>query len=182
MHSVGLLWTRDPPVVDISTWQHTPLTRDRHPCPRRDSNPQSHQASGLKLLLRSVPTDFLSLKQFSSFVLSFTLWLLQNLTCCYEVQHDLSPKLFCRLATFNSWNHQYAAPRQHIWEHAWDATSFRFQNLNLISNDTSCVAFLQCNNFTRQLRGWITSTQTICIHTHIHTYTAFQIMTLQTYL
>ena len=27
------------------TWQHTTLTRDRDPCPRRDSNPQSHQAS-----------------------------------------------------------------------------------------------------------------------------------------
>jgi hypothetical protein len=29
-----------------STWQHTTLTRDRHPCPRRDSNPQSQQAKG----------------------------------------------------------------------------------------------------------------------------------------
>ena len=27
------------------TCQHTTLTRDRHPCPRRDSNPQSQQAS-----------------------------------------------------------------------------------------------------------------------------------------
>jgi hypothetical protein len=26
--------------------QHTTLTRDRHPCPRRNSNPQSQQASG----------------------------------------------------------------------------------------------------------------------------------------
>jgi len=24
-----------------STWQHTTLTTDRHPCPRRDSKPQS---------------------------------------------------------------------------------------------------------------------------------------------
>jgi hypothetical protein len=29
-----------------STWQHTTLTRDRHPFPRGDSNPQSQQASG----------------------------------------------------------------------------------------------------------------------------------------
>ena len=29
-----------------STRQHTTLTKDRHPCPRWDSNPQSQQASG----------------------------------------------------------------------------------------------------------------------------------------
>jgi hypothetical protein len=39
-HSVGLLWTRDQPIAETSTWQHTTLTRDRHPCHRRDSNPQ----------------------------------------------------------------------------------------------------------------------------------------------
>jgi hypothetical protein len=37
-HSVGLLWTRDQLVAETSTWQHTTLRRDRHPCPRRDSN------------------------------------------------------------------------------------------------------------------------------------------------
>ena len=46
-HSVGLLWTRDRPVVNTTTWQHT-IIRDRHPRPRRDSNPQSQQASGSK--------------------------------------------------------------------------------------------------------------------------------------
>jgi hypothetical protein len=30
-HSVGLLWTNDRPVAETSTWQHTTLTRDRHP-------------------------------------------------------------------------------------------------------------------------------------------------------
>ena len=45
-HSVGLLWTSDQPVAETSTWQHTTLTRDRHPCPRRDSNSHSQQASG----------------------------------------------------------------------------------------------------------------------------------------
>ena len=29
-----------------STWHHTTLTRNKHPCPQRDSNPQSQQASG----------------------------------------------------------------------------------------------------------------------------------------
>jgi hypothetical protein len=39
-HSVGLLCTSDQPDVETSTWQHTTLTTDRHPCSRRDSNPQ----------------------------------------------------------------------------------------------------------------------------------------------
>jgi hypothetical protein len=47
-HSVGLLWTSVQPVAETSTWQQTTFTRERHPCPRRDSNPQSQQASGLR--------------------------------------------------------------------------------------------------------------------------------------
>jgi len=45
-NSVGFLWTSDRPDAETSTWQHTTLTRDRHLFPRRDSNPQCHQASG----------------------------------------------------------------------------------------------------------------------------------------
>jgi hypothetical protein len=44
--SVGLLWTRDRPVAETSTWQHKHCTRDKHPCPRWDSNPRSQQALG----------------------------------------------------------------------------------------------------------------------------------------
>ena len=44
--SVRLLWTSDQLVAETSTWQHTTLTPDKHPCPRSDSNPQSQQASG----------------------------------------------------------------------------------------------------------------------------------------
>jgi hypothetical protein len=44
-HSVGLLWTNNRPDAETSTWQHTTLTRDRHPCRRRESNPQSQQRS-----------------------------------------------------------------------------------------------------------------------------------------
>jgi len=43
-HSVGLLCTWDRPIAETYTWQNNP--RDRHPCPRRDSNPQFQQASG----------------------------------------------------------------------------------------------------------------------------------------
>jgi len=33
----------DHPDAETPTWQHTTITRDWHPCPRRDSNPQSEQ-------------------------------------------------------------------------------------------------------------------------------------------
>jgi hypothetical protein len=45
-HSVGLLYTSDQPFGGTSTWQHSTLTTDRHPCPPRDWSPQSQQASG----------------------------------------------------------------------------------------------------------------------------------------
>ena len=45
-HSVGLLWTSYQLVTETSVWQHTTLTRDRHPCLRWDLNPQSQQARG----------------------------------------------------------------------------------------------------------------------------------------
>jgi len=41
-----LLWTSNRPFAEACTWQHTTLTRDRHPCPRRDPNPQSQQGRG----------------------------------------------------------------------------------------------------------------------------------------
>jgi len=40
-HLAGLLWMNDHPDTEVSTWQHTKLTRDRHSCTRRDSNPQA---------------------------------------------------------------------------------------------------------------------------------------------
>ena len=45
--SVGL-WMSDRPVAETSTWQHTTLTTERNTCPRRDSNPQPQEASGLR--------------------------------------------------------------------------------------------------------------------------------------
>ena len=44
--SVGLLWTSDQLVAETSTWLHTTLTTDKHPCPWWDSNLWSQQASG----------------------------------------------------------------------------------------------------------------------------------------
>ena len=44
--SVGLLWTSDQLSAKTSTWQHTTLTTDRHPCLWWESNPQPQRANG----------------------------------------------------------------------------------------------------------------------------------------
>jgi len=44
-HSVGLIRTTDQPVAETSTSQHTTLTTDGPPCPRRSMNFQSQKAS-----------------------------------------------------------------------------------------------------------------------------------------
>ena len=46
--SVGFLRTSDQPEAETSPWKHTTLSRDRLPCSRRDSKPQSQQASGCR--------------------------------------------------------------------------------------------------------------------------------------
>jgi len=45
-HSVGLFWTRDQPVAETSTWQHTTFQETHSSSPHRNSNPQSQPASG----------------------------------------------------------------------------------------------------------------------------------------
>jgi len=45
-HLVGFLWTSNQSKAETSTWQHTTLTRDKHPFPQPDSNPESQQGSG----------------------------------------------------------------------------------------------------------------------------------------
>jgi len=46
IHSVRLLWTRDRPVAETSTYKTHNISRNDIDAPRRDSNPQSRQASG----------------------------------------------------------------------------------------------------------------------------------------
>jgi len=38
----------DQPYAQTSTWQQTTLTRERHPFPRWDANPQSQLARGCR--------------------------------------------------------------------------------------------------------------------------------------
>jgi len=47
IHSVELLWKRDRPVAETSTWKRT-FTEDIRPCNQNDSNLQSQQTCGLR--------------------------------------------------------------------------------------------------------------------------------------
>jgi len=48
-HSIGLLWTTVWTITEASTWQHTTLTTDSHPCPRQYSKLQSQQRCSCRL-------------------------------------------------------------------------------------------------------------------------------------
>jgi hypothetical protein len=52
--SVGLLWTSDQSVAETSTWQHTTLTTEKHPCPGgiRIHDLSRRAAEDLRLRLR----------------------------------------------------------------------------------------------------------------------------------
>jgi hypothetical protein len=65
-HSVGLLWTSDQPVTETSTWQHTTLTRDGHPCSRPQTYDLVRAATGTGSIacladLRVITVDLLTL-------------------------------------------------------------------------------------------------------------------------
>jgi hypothetical protein len=55
-HSVAVFWTSGQADEETSTWQHTTITRDRHPCPGgfRTPNPIKRAAAGPRL--RPSPT------------------------------------------------------------------------------------------------------------------------------
>jgi hypothetical protein len=66
-HSVRFLWTRDRPITETSTWQHTKFTKDRHSCPGgiRTRNPSKRAAADLHLRWRGHegrPTPFHALQ------------------------------------------------------------------------------------------------------------------------
>jgi hypothetical protein len=57
-NTVGLLWTSDQPDAETSTWQHTALTRDQHPCSRWDSNLQPQQTHALHRAVIGIGTIY----------------------------------------------------------------------------------------------------------------------------
>jgi len=51
-HIFGTTFVEEGSTRCRNTWQHTTSTRDRYPCPLRDPNAQSEQASGRRNSLR----------------------------------------------------------------------------------------------------------------------------------
>jgi len=95
-HSVGLLWTSDRPDAETSTWQHTTLTTDRHPCPRRDANPQSQLATG-----RRPTPDSMRSRRSATITITITIIIIiirvrNNLTFSTKCKHRTSATLYTR--------------------------------------------------------------------------------------
>jgi len=89
--SIGLLWTSDQPVAGTSTWQHTALTRDRHPCSRRVSNPYPSKRPAATPCIRSRDLrGRLPVKYFKLF---------SRLLCL-----QLAPPLYPALVRYRLWN------------------------------------------------------------------------------
>jgi len=59
--AAGLLWMRDRPDAETSTWQQTPLTTDRHSCPLGDSNTVSVNNKTFYLQLRNTREKWLAI-------------------------------------------------------------------------------------------------------------------------
>jgi hypothetical protein len=79
-NSLGLPWMSDRPVAGTSTWQHTAFTRDKHPCSRRDSKPQSQKASGRR------PTSLIARPLGSAhFITSNRTWLMLKVQTRFSI-------------------------------------------------------------------------------------------------
>ena len=80
---VGLLWTSDQLVAETSTWQHTTLTTDKHPCPRRDSNPQSQQERPQTYALDRAATGTGA----HTNIVSIIIWIWKIFRSIYSIRH-----------------------------------------------------------------------------------------------
>ena len=160
--SVGPLWTSDQPEAETSTWQHTALTRDRRPCPRRDSNPQSQQAKGR----RSTPQTARSLRSAVVKLINtlFSLnhyWFLKNYSSQRNSLRFFSPlKLTYHSSTVTAHlpfrrsirKHSVAAPKlrsREASERSWPSKTIQnlFNSMLLICSD-----LLRCGAGTDSVR------------------------------
>jgi hypothetical protein len=72
-------------------WQHTTLTTDRHPCTRRDSNPQSQQANNRRPTLYTARPPETACHIFHAKTLQLTLKCMSkfHLRHCYLFQYNM---------------------------------------------------------------------------------------------
>lgn len=62
-HPVGLLWTKTSPSNRPVITQHTTMTRLKHSCPQRDSNPRSQPSSGHRPMPQTAGTPRLAYRK-----------------------------------------------------------------------------------------------------------------------
>ena len=123
-HSAGLLWKSNQLVAKTSTWQHTTFTRDRHSCPRLDSNPHSLQESGCR------PTPSTSRPLRIGFLSDYPIWRL-HFSCL----------TYFTCSRIKVYNRNHLLPNNFVQKNT--RTHF-LVNRSLISN----VSFLYCKSCT----------------------------------
>jgi len=124
-HSVGVLWTRDQPVVVTSTWRNTTfITRHRHPCSDgiRTSNPSKRAAADIRLRLhghRNRPGHFLLPVNLSLMPRNITCFQRPFVHRC-EVsfvgqQFLYVNSLLLQVCSILKWERRYVRPQLSLW-------------------------------------------------------------------
>jgi hypothetical protein len=106
--SVGLLWTSDQSNTETSTYQHTTLTEDWHPCPQRDSSLQSQLASGRRHALDRAATGIGQFKFRFLFYHPELVWFLGSRV---EENTELGKKKLLR----DHWLHEGMGFYSYVW-------------------------------------------------------------------
>ena len=113
-NSVELLWTSDHPEADNVAWQHTALSRVRHPCRRRYSNPQSQQVSGRRatpLTARPLGSEYYDSPLLVARILSFRISNSIPTAHLFNARHVI--------CTVEKWN---KPPRNQFWKRGYVIT------------------------------------------------------------
>ena len=103
---VGLLWTRDRPVAETSTWQDATLTRDRNPCRQRYPNPQSQQSNGRRSspYEKIVPSqNYSPYKHMKHRLTTYWISSVTGYKCCTSQHRSCTPYRHNRSWTITDW-------------------------------------------------------------------------------
>lgn len=138
--SVGFLWTSDRTVTDISTWQHTILTRDRRQCHRWDSKRQPQQAS--RRTFRTLTTRSLGSACIRKLSHEMSIWVISVVT-----YHITSFKMHCVIKMKSRWASYTAAVR------GIDVTERHIPTaLGLSTQITNCIWTNLCSVLGQKIR------------------------------